>query len=198
MEIYITIFSYLFYCFICFAFVYSGETVSVWSDDDSRQLCYFDLVKEEVSRLKELDEFSLRYCIEDKIGPKYHYYLLAKEIEEYQYDDCEYGFEYLVLPLFFSMIIALLFIKMELFVSSLVCFLIAVAINILTFIVIGLLYEKCTHFKIMRFWGVDYSDQHYEYLKSIRDTVIFRRSIRKILHAASVVVYLLFFFKFPE
>lgn len=197
MEIYITIFSYLFYCFICFAFVYSGETVAVWSDEDSRPSCYFDLVKEEVSHLKELDEFSLRYYIEDKIGPKYHYYLLAREIEEYQYD-CEYGFEYFVLPLFFSIIIAFLFIEMELFESWLVCFLIAVAINILTFIVIGLLYEKCTYFKIMRFWGADYSDQHYEYLKSIKDTVIFRRSIRKILRAATVVVYLLFFFEFPE
>lgn len=197
MEIVIAIFSYLFYCFICFAFIYSDEKANIWRNKEAPRLCYFDLVKEEAMHLKELDEYSLQHCIEDEIGPRYHYFMLTKEIEEYQ-SDYEYDMSCIFLPLFFLLLIAKMFIKVNLFNSWMLSISVTIIIGILTFCIVGLLYEKCNYFKIKHFFGVDYSDQHYEYLKSIKNTVIFRRSIRRILLNVTGIIYFLFFFTIPE
>lgn len=197
IEITVAIFSYLFYCFVCFAFIYSGEKVKIWRDEEAPRPCYFDLVKEDVLRLKELDEFSMQCCIENKIGPKYHYFTLMREIEKYQ-SDYEYDMSCIFLPLFFLLLIAKAIIGLNLIKTWLISLLIVIVVGFFTFLLINLLYEKFAHFKIDQFLGDDYSEQHYKYLKSIKDTVIFRRSVRRILLNITGIIYFLFFFTIPE
>lgn len=197
MEITVAIFSYLLFCFVCFTLIYSDEKANIWSDKDVPQLCYFDLVKEEALRLKELDEFSIRCCIENKIGPRYHYFMLIREIEEYQ-SDYEYDISIVFLPLFFLLLIAKAIIGINLVKTWLISLLIVIVVGFFTFWLINLFYEKFAPFKIDRFFGNDYSEQHYGYLKSIKNTVIFRRSVRKILLNVTGIIYFLFFFTIPE
>lgn len=196
MNIIILIFSYLFYCFVCFLLIYSTDTAAIWNDKTTPRLHYFDLIEEDVLNIKNLSDYAIQSCMEDKIGPTYHYCMLIKEIEEYQ-SKHELSLEYIFLPLIFLLIIAKT-IQSLFLISFAVSFLIVFVLAVATFLLINLLYERCTKFCLDSFEGIDYSVQHYNYLRSIKETVIFRYFVRRILSFIAFTIYLLFFFRIPE
>ena len=147
--------------------------------------------------------------IEKVISPAHHYFLLKSEIQWYQ-SDCDEGFfRGFFLQLFSLMLITQMLFKGEIIDSWLLALLFSFVICFVGCSAIGLVYKKywrCQGLRIKDFDYKRYKDcsnnslihNHYEYLKSIKRTVYFRESVRKILFNASFIIYVLFFFTIPE
>ena len=147
--------------------------------------------------------------IETVICPAHHYFLLSREIQWYQ-SDCDKGLSHGVFLQLFSIVLsAQMLIRAEVFDAWYVAILLVASICSASCYIIYLIYKHywiAEGLRIKHFspYGYDKRDnnytiaKHYEYLCSIKETVYFRASVRKILFNASLIIYVLFFFSVPE
>lgn len=209
MEIIIALLSYVLHCFTAFSLIYSHDEAKIWGNENNeeRNLPHvFDLDKEEISNISELPIYEINNYIKSKICPKYHYFLLIREVTKYQ-SDCDEGFKHgFFLQLFSLLLSAQMLVRAELFECWPISVLFVAAICTVSCSIIYWIYKKywrCDGIRIKHFSGIYISDgghlgSQYEYLCSIKDTVIFRHCVRRILYNASMVIFLLFFFHIPE
>lgn len=199
MEITIAILGYILHCFTAFALIYSHDEAKIWGEQEPPE--------QRVPKVSDLDEedrlsiYAIDDYVEKTICPKYHYFILKKEIEHYQacYNDgLKNGF---IIQLFSLLLSAQMIIRADIFDFWLIPVLLSAAVCSASCGIIYWLYKHYRGWEHMRnkhFFWVSHIGGHYEYLCSIKETVIFRYSIRKILNGASFIIFFLFFFHIPE
>lgn len=213
METLIAALAYLFHCFTAFALIYSCDKAKLWGE-----------LEEPVLNMPKLEEWESQQQINDNnvffyekrqeyiektICPAHHYFVLKKDIEWHQ-SDCDEGlFRSFFLQLFSLVFLTQMLIRAEVFESWIIAVLLSIAICSVSCLIIYWIYNnyrRCQGVRIKHFNynGFENSSnnyiikKHYEYLDSIKETVYFRHSVRKILFNASLIIYILFFFRIPD
>ena len=209
MEILISVLAYLLHCFTAFALIYSHDKAKIWeNEDESKRFSpnAFNLNKSEIQHISELQSYEINDYIRNTICPKYHHFILLREITHYQ-TDCDEGFKTgFFLQLFSLLLSAQILIKIEIFDSWIIPILLSAAVCSISCGIIYWIYKnywRCDGIRMKHFSGEyimkgGYIGGQYEYLCAIKDTVIFRYCVRKILYNASFIIYFLFFFHIPE
>lgn len=199
MEILIAILAYLLHCFTAFALIYSHDEAKIWGDKEEpeqRMPRVSDLSEEERLSIYAIDDY-----VKNTICPKYHYFILKKEIEKYQ-SDCGEGLKHgFFLQLFSILLSAQMLIRADVFDSWIMPILLSTAICSVSCGIIYWIYKnywRCQSIRVKHFYWQSHIGGHYEYLCSIKDTILFRYYIRKILYDTSFIIYALFFFSVPE
>ena len=217
MDILYLIVWFLIHCFTAFLLAYSNDNVKLWKSNNEIRL------KE--PSLYDLDLYDMlkvhRY-VEDIIKPSHHYFVLRSTIEKQNKDDSRYGAAIILQAsslLFVIKYMREVFPLLNYFTASVIS-VIACGIGCL---IVSIVYQK-SHFSIANF---DYNEQdlrnsfvydeseypliseetafnnfvinkHYHYLLSIESAVWFRSTIKKTLYALSAIIYILFFFRYPN
>ena len=209
MEILFVVFAYLLHCFTAFALIYSCDEAKIWGDVEEKKLTMpnlddFKIDETEWDYKHKRDEY-----IEKTICPAHHYFLLRRELQWYQ-SDCDKGLGYgLFLQIFSLIFLSQMLINGEFIDSWIIAILISLPICSISCFIMYWIYHnywRCQGIRIKHFNYEQYEncsnnyliEKHYTYLNSIKETVYFRASVRKILFNASLIIYILFFFSIPE
>ena len=196
MGIFYIIIFYLIYSFISLTMIYSNDIANISSCE----------VEESYPSITDLDEverihaYKVDDYIKNTICPKYHHQILKNEIEFYQNKYTEhYYISTSTIHLFLCLMATKILLKFNLIENFLLSFVVSIIVGVICYYIVKFLYKKCWQLSNIRIrdYYEEYSSyswhNHYCYLLSIKQTVIFRYSLRKIFEFLAVWIYLLFF-----
>ena len=154
-------------------------------------------------RIEQKNKEKRQKYIDEVIKPATLYFSLLKEIKCYQ-SECRSGFYDFLIQLFSILLCSKMLIRIELIDSIILTTIVLVTLVFgLSTCIIYLIYKKYWRCRKIRMQHFNYKSfcnssnihiiiSHYNYLCSIKETVYFRYSIRKILYGASTIILLLF------
>ncbi|MEE0944921.1 MAG: hypothetical protein UIM24_05690 [Clostridia bacterium] len=152
-------------------------------------------------RKKKNKELRQNY-IDEKIKPAALYFPLLEEIDYYQ-SKYRSGFTQFIIQIFSLLLCSQMLIRIDFLESVIGTILIVALVCTLSSYIIYLIYNKywrchkirMKHFNYEHYCNSDDKyiiNSHYDYLCSIKETVYFRYSIRKIFDSTSMIIFLLF------
>ena len=197
----IAILAYLLHCYTAFILIYSHDKSTICEDKESPEQNHphhFNLTEDEIQHLSESSAYKNKDYIENVLLPRYRYFILSKEIRHYQ-ADCNNGFKNGFFLQLFSLLLSVkMLYKAELFNTWIISLLISSIICSVSCGIIYWIYKNTWLCRDLCIDNMPHNGDSYEYLSSIKDTIIFRHSVRKILYKSSLIIFLLFFFRIPE
>lgn len=190
-------------CFTAFAFIYSGDKAKIWGDLNTDDIP--DLKMPKVSESDAENMHELQKHIETVITPAALYFSLYNDINRLQ-KNCDDSFIYALFVQLISLTsLARCLMSFEIIKEWVISLIVSVvACSIGCFIIYKIYHHsplRISHFRSTIRENTDSNDLikiHYAYLHSIKETVWFRYSLRKVLFVISIIVYLLFFFSLPN
>ena len=204
---------------LAFILMYCSDNAKMWKDGT----IYVE--NPSVYNLKKLeDKHKVNEYVERVIKPSHHYFILKKSIESHNDAD---GLSCVILQAFSFLLIVRNVSKkfpnqtLPKILYLIIVIAICLAVCCLGCYLVWMLYKKCFAIDSFRYSredlekqfvydgdGFDISEEdafnnyiimcHYEYLRSIEDTVIFRKCIMKVITWVSTIIYILFFWKEPN
>lgn len=189
--------------FTAFAFIYSTDKAKIWGDlnnDDIPDLKMPGTAEVDTENMHELQKH-----IETVITPAALYFSLYNDINRLQ-KNCDESFINALLVQLISLVsLARCLMSFEIINEWLISLIVSVgACSFGCFIIYKIYHHsplRILHFRNTIRENTDSNDIikiHYAYLRSIKETVWFRYSLRKVLFFISMIVYLLFFFLLPN
>lgn len=175
----------LIYALILFAIAYSGDVADIAYDD----LKFYEPSIYDLSEEEREDYWAIDNYIKNTICPRYHHRILINEISHYQKDNLTA----LACMFFVNITLSAILLKMFSVDSWQILFVvIATIIGFVCYFVVWLIYKKYSSLRLKNYYEIHSSydwQSHYNYLLSIKETVIFRHMLRNTI---SVIALLLF------
>lgn len=203
----------------CFCF----DEVELWNEGDDIPPLKMPSIDDvgNISNLKKND------YIADVIAPAYHYFEEKNEIEWYQSKENSYNSKILcrfVLMLSIVLLQSKSLLKIGFAKNRMICLLISIVICSLSFFIAWFIYKQTSlplgkftytldklqkeheHFCQYNEYGLSKEvslnnyiiNVHWNYLRRIKATVVFRSNIRRVLCVFACIIYFLFFMQLPN
>ena len=204
-----------------FTILFCCDKAELWNGYDDTP----NLRMPSITDVGNISDFRKNDYITKVIAPAYHYFEENKEIENYQSKDS--GSEIACWLILIPSLVLLQWqclLRIGFTDSKIICILISIVTCALSIIIARLIYKhtslalgkftytiddlKKDHERNYQYDECDLSkedslnnyiiDVHGNYLNRIKETVIFRSNIRKVLCAFATIIYFLFFMKSPD